>query len=108
MEIDYIKTSGYHNPDLSARYLPNPVKDLIQRVVPAMGAVPGQEEVNVQSGILQFGGKGDRNGERSVPVAGAVSHVPVRRIGRLGVAHEIHRIHQENIPLDFFRERLTG
>ncbi len=69
MEIDYIKMSGYHNPELSARYLPNPVEDLIQRVVTAMGTVPGQEEIHVQTGIFQFGGESDRNGERRVAVA---------------------------------------
>ena len=104
-----MNSRGHINWNLSARYLPNPVKDLIQCVVTAMGAVPVQEEVYVlQSGVLQLGGKDNRNGESSVAVTGSVTHIPVRRIGCLGIAHEIHRIHQENIPLDFFRERLTG
>lgn len=31
-----------------------------------MGTVPGQEEIHVQTGIFQFGGESDRNGERRV------------------------------------------
>ena len=97
----YSFVGGASNSGFPTRYLRDPVEDLIQRIVTAVRTIPCQEEIYVQAGILQLGGESNRYREGRVSVAGAVSHISVRRIRRLGIAHENHRIHQDNIAPDF-------
>ena len=65
-----------------------------------MRPVPGQQEVHVLTGILEFYGEVDGDGESCIAVACSMTDIPVWSNRCLSVADETHGVHQPHVLAD--------